>query len=121
MCAYGMGKDNLLHTDCKANTTQWAKVVQMRHPKRKLAFVAFALVAMSIPLMLLAPPTSAEVRFGKNVRIGGHDVSGQTFNSQRRGEFYIYNGKPKTPGCTWRANRDGSRTNVCHLQRKPTQ
>ncbi len=61
---------------------------------------------------------AAEVRFGKNVRIGGHDVSGQTFNSKRRGEFYIYNGQPKNPGCYWRSNQDGSRTKVCHWKRK---
>ena len=88
---------------------------------RAVNFVGKAPIASILAAVLLAPPTSAEVRFGKNVRIGGHDVSGQTFNSQRRGEFYIYEGKPKTPGCAWRANRDGSRTKVCHLQRKPTQ
>lgn len=60
----------------------------------------------------------ADVRFGKNVRIGGHDVSNQTFNARRRGEYHIYNGKPKNPGCSWRSNSDGSRTKVCHLQRK---
>ena len=75
-------------------------------------------VTLMLTACLLSTPVTAEVRFGKNVRIGGHDVSGQTFNSQRRGEFYIHNGKPKTPGCTWRANRDGSRTKVCHLQLK---
>ncbi|PPD44587.1 MAG: hypothetical protein CTY15_06470 [Methylocystis sp.] len=58
----------------------------------------------------------AEVRFGKDVFIGGHDASNQTFNSQRRGEYYLYNGKPPHEGCAWRANGDGSRTKVCHLQ-----
>jgi hypothetical protein len=61
---------------------------------------------------------SREVRFGNNVRIGGHDVSNQRFNSKRRGEFLIYNAAPSTLGCRWRSNRDGSRTKVCHLQRK---
>ncbi len=60
----------------------------------------------------------AEVRFGKNVRIGGHDASNQTFNSQRRGRYYIYNKTPPNEGCRWQANRDGSRTKVCHLKRK---
>jgi hypothetical protein len=64
-------------------------------------------------------PARADVHFGKNVRIGGHDVSNQTFNKQRRGEYYIYNGKPPNPGCSWRDNGDGSKTKVCHLQRKP--
>ena len=72
-------------------------------------------------LLLTSPPATAEVRFGKNVRIGGHDVSGQAFNSQRRGLFYVYNGRPAAPGCRWVLNRDGSRTKVCHLQRKPAQ
>jgi hypothetical protein len=60
----------------------------------------------------------AEVRFGNNVRVGGHDVSNQTFNSKRRGEFYIYNKTPRNEGCQWRTNRDGSRTKVCHYKRK---
>jgi len=63
-------------------------------------------------------PAHAEVRFGNNVFIGGHNVSNQTFNSQRRGEFYVHEGSPAHPGCTWRANGDGSRTKVCHFQRK---
>ncbi len=63
-------------------------------------------------------PAAAEVRFGKNVRIGGHDVSNQTFDSKRRGEFYIYNMTPRNEGCRWRSNDDGSRTKVCHLKRK---
>jgi hypothetical protein len=69
-------------------------------------------------LAALTAPAAAEVRFGKNVRIGGHDVSNQTFNAKRRGLYIIYNGKPAKPGCRWRSNGDGSRTKVCHLQRK---
>jgi hypothetical protein len=66
----------------------------------------------------LPVPATAEVRFGRGVRIGGNDVSNQTFNRQRRGEFNIYNTRPRNAGCRWRANRDGSRTKVCNLQRK---
>lgn len=62
---------------------------------------------------------TAEVRFGNNVFIGGHDVSNQTFSSQRRGEYYVQEGRPAHPGCAWRNNGDGSRTKVCHLERKP--
>jgi hypothetical protein len=69
-------------------------------------------------LMLQASAVSAEVRFGNNVRIGGHDASNQTFNAKRRGEYHIYNSAPPRPGCAWRANTDGSKTKVCHLQRK---
>ena len=71
--------------------------------------------------LLSAPitsPANAEVRFGNKVFIGGHNVSNQTFNSQRRGEYHIYDGKPAHPGCAWRSYGDGSRTKVCHLQRK---
>lgn len=60
----------------------------------------------------------AEVRFGNNVRIGGHDASNQTFNAKRRGEYYIYNTTPPRSGCVWRGNVDGSKTKICHLQRK---
>jgi len=65
-----------------------------------------------------AAPANAEVRIGKNVRIGGHDVSNQTFNRKRRGKYIIYKGKPKRPGCRWQRNKDGSKTKICHLQRK---
>jgi hypothetical protein len=77
--------------------------------------VALAIATASFAFVSAA---SAEVRFGKNVRIGGNDVSNQTFNKKRRAIYYIYNTKPKNPGCRWRKNRDGSRTKVCHLQRK---
>lgn len=63
--------------------------------------------------------TSADVRLGKNVRIGGHDASNQTFTRQKRGLYIIQETKPKNAGCTIRRNRDGSRTKVCRLQRKP--
>jgi hypothetical protein len=74
--------------------------------------------AICLSLWALPSEAEAEVRFGKNVRIGGHDVSNQTFNAKRRGLYYIYAGKPANPGCTWRRNADGSSTKVCHLQRK---
>jgi hypothetical protein len=72
----------------------------------------------AVLMILTAVPLMAEVRLGKNVRIGGHDASNQTFNSKRRGEYYIYNGRPAREGCRWRNNGDGSRTKVCHLRRK---
>jgi hypothetical protein len=75
-------------------------------------------VMVAVLGLLAAQTAAAEVRFGKNVRIGGHDVSNQTFNSKRRGEYYIYNKAPPNEGCRWRSNSDGSRTKVCHLKRK---
>lgn len=64
-------------------------------------------------------PATAEVRFGKNVRVGGHDFSNQTFNSKKRGEVYLYKGKPRKEGCVWRKSKNGDRVKVCHLQTKP--
>lgn len=69
----------------------------------------------------LALPAAAEVRFGKNVRIGGHDVSNETFTKQKRGRFIIHNTTPKNEGCVLRRNGDGSTTKVCNLKRKKTK
>jgi hypothetical protein len=66
----------------------------------------------------IVTPVHSEVRFGKNVRVGGHDVSGQTFNKKRRAVYYIYKGKPLRPGCRTFRNRDGGTTKICHFQRK---
>lgn len=60
----------------------------------------------------------SEVRFGKNVRVGGHDFSNQTFNSKRRARIYIHKDKPRNEGCVWRRGARGERVKVCHLQRK---
>ena len=68
--------------------------------------------------LIAASPVAADVHFGKNVRIGGHDASNQTFDKQHRGEYYLYDKKPPDAGCRWRDNADGSKTKVCHLQRK---
>jgi hypothetical protein len=77
-------------------------------------------VALVIAAFLLAQlePATAEVRFGRNVRVGGNDVSGQTFNRDRRGLFILHDRQPANEGCHWRANRDGSRTKVCNLKRR---
>ncbi len=75
------------------------------------------LVIMTI--LTIASQATAEVRFGKNVRIGGHDVSNQTFTKKRRGVFYIYDKTPPKSGCRWRDNGDGSKTKVCHWKRRP--
>jgi len=65
----------------------------------------------------LAAPAVAEVRFGNNVRVGGHDFSNQTFNAKRRGRIYLYERKPRREGCVWKADGRGGRVRVCHLQR----
>jgi hypothetical protein len=69
-------------------------------------------------LIAASSAASAEVRFGDNVFIGGHNVSNQTFTHERRGEYHVYDGRPPNPGCAWRANGDGSRTKVCNYQRR---
>lgn len=68
-----------------------------------------------------AVPATAEVRFGNNVRIGGNDVSNQTFTKQKRGKFIIHETAPENEGCVWKKNGDGSKTKVCNLQRKKTK
>jgi ribosomal protein L21 len=85
----------------------------MKFSKFLVAATTF-FIASSITL----PSAQAEVKFGKGVRIGGHDVSGQTYNKKKRGKFYIYKKKPKKAGCYWQKNKDGSRTKICHLKRK---
>ncbi len=81
---------------------------------RNILFIS----TVSVTTLLMAGMGAAEVRLGKNVRIGGHDASNQTFNRKNKGRYYIYKGKPKNAGCRWRKNRDGTRTKICHLQRK---
>ncbi len=84
-----------------------------------MKFITTILFCLS--LVLSSASAFAEVRFGKNVRVGGHDFSNQTFNEKRRGRIYIYEGKPKNEGCTWKRGKNGGRVKVCHLQRKPVK
>ena len=73
--------------------------------------------ALSAFLLVLALPAAAEVRFGNNVRIGGHDASNQRFDRRNRGAYHLYEGRPRNPGCSWRSDGRGGRVKVCHLQR----
>lgn len=82
--------------------------------------VTRAAIVISLSLMVTAS-LHAEVRLGKNVRIGGHDFSNQTFNAKRRAEIYLYNGKPVNEGCVWKKDGKGGKggkVRVCHLQTK---
>lgn len=90
--------------------------LRLSRPLVETATAAALAIAM---LLSIASPAAAVVRFGKNVRIGGHDVSNQTFTKKRRGLYIIHNNAPAHSGCHWRRNSDGSKTKVCHLQRKP--
>jgi hypothetical protein len=58
----------------------------------------------------------SEVRFGRNVRVGGHDFSNQTFNSRRRAVVHLYGRQPRNAGCRWTRAADGARVKVCHLK-----
>ncbi|MFC5392236.1 hypothetical protein [Bosea vestrisii] len=85
---------------------------------RPLHRATFPLALFALTLILaVAGPAAAEVRFGNNVRIGGHDASNQRFDRRNRGVYHIYEGRPRNPGCTWRSDGRGGRVKVCHLQR----
>lgn len=76
-------------------------------------------------LVLSATPAPAEVRFGRNVRVGGHDFSNRTYTKDRNAVIHLYKGKPRNAGCHWVHHRDkagrptGRKTQVCNLQSKP--
>ena len=76
------------------------------------------ILALIVLAGALAPVAAGEVRFGKNVRVGGHDFSNQTFDNKHRARIYLYKGKPRNEGCIWRKDSDGARVKICHLQRK---
>jgi hypothetical protein len=78
--------------------------------------IAASLVALGACAALLTTPTSAEVRFGINVRIGGHDFSNQTYNSKRRAVIRLYDRTPRNAGCVWRSDRRGGKVKVCNLR-----
>ncbi len=80
-----------------------------------------AALMLAFVVALAATPglaASGEVHFGRNVRVGGHDFSHQTFDGKHRARIYLYNHKPQKPGCVWRSDGRGGRVKVCHLQRK---
>jgi hypothetical protein len=73
---------------------------------------------LALLLGILALPAVAEVRLGKNVRIGGHDASNQTFDKNNRGKYILHDKQPDNAGCVTRKNKDGTRTKVCTLKKK---
>ena len=81
-------------------------------------------IAFLAAFWLLAPPgagdapASAEVRFGDNVYVGGHNFSNQRFNRRNRAVIHLHEGRPRNPGCVWRADGRGGRVKICHLQRR---
>ena len=67
--------------------------------------------------LVLSSAASAEVRFGRNVRVGGHDFSNRSFNRKRRAEIHLYDRTPARSGCVWRSDGRGGKVKVCHLRR----
>ncbi len=65
----------------------------------------------------IAAQAQAEVRFGRNVRIGGHDFSHQTYGPKRSAVIHLYDRRPARQGCRW-IRRPGGATRVCHLQQR---
>lgn len=79
--------------------------------------MAAALLLAAVAMAGAIAPARAEVRFGKNVRVGGHDFSNQTYNRRRRAEIRLYDRNPRNPGCVWRADGRGGKLKLCHLRR----
>lgn len=80
--------------------------------------LAAALLALAVQATgNLSTPALAEVRFGRNVRVGGHDFSNQTFDRNRRAVIHLYDRTPSRPGCVWRSDGRGGKVKTCHLRR----
>ncbi len=84
---------------------------------KALAATALLIAATAGLSVTLSSAASAEVRFGRNVRVGGHDFSNQSFNRQRRAEIYLYDRAPARSGCVWRSDGRGGKVKTCHLRR----
>lgn len=84
---------------------------------RTLAAAAILVFATEGAGLTFVSGASAEVRFGRNVRVGGHDFSNQSFNRKRRAEIYLYDRTPARSGCVWRADGRGGKVKTCHLRR----
>lgn len=67
--------------------------------------------------LAVLPAAQAEVRFGRNVRIGGHDFSNQSFDRKNRAAIHLYDRAPRDPGCVWRPDGRGGRVKTCRLRR----
>lgn len=68
-------------------------------------------------LLATLSTAQAEVRFGRNVRVGGHDFSNQSFDRKRRAAVHLYDRTPSNSGCVWRSDGRGGRVKTCHLRR----
>ncbi len=83
-----------------------------RFARRRFQFSVF--FALSV---VTASGAGAEVNFGRNVFVGGHDFSHQRFDKNHRAKVYLYNETPKHAGCYWRADGRAGREKICHLRK----
>lgn len=79
----------------------------------------------TLTFLLWIEAANAEVRFGRNVYIGGHDFSHQRYGPGRRLRVHLYDRAPRRAGCRWypagsryAGRRLAAATRVCHLQRR---
>jgi hypothetical protein len=85
---------------------------------RATALLAALLLVLGCAVFGSATPVLSEVRFGRNVRVGGHDFSNRTYDRKNRAIIHLHEREPRKPGCAWRADGRGGRTEICHLRRK---
>lgn len=78
--------------------------------------LARALAALTF-MCALAAPAAATVRFGRGVRIGGHDFSHQTHNKRHRLVVRLYDRPVRGAGCVLRADGRGGQVKTCRLRR----
>ncbi len=62
-------------------------------------------------------PATAEVRFGRNVYIGGHDFSHQRYDRKHRAVIRLYDRRLRREGCASRSDGRGGRIKICHLRK----
>ena len=91
--------------------------------RRYLNAVLLALSLLASAPLTLASDARAEVRFGNNVRIGGHDFSNRRYNdvhiekTNKRPPWYgcrIFK-----PGSVYQGKRIRKRTEICNLKTIP--
>ena len=82
-----------------------------------------AALLTSTAVIAVATTVEAQVRFGRNVRIGGHYFENQSYRSVR---MRTANKRPPWRGCRWFAagsvyqgQRLASRTRICNLPPAP--
>ena len=76
-------------------------------------------LATALVVLAGAIPAVAEVHFGSNVFIGGHDFSHQSFNRHHRLHVELYDHPIHGGGCVIRSDGRGGMVKTCRLQRIP--